>query len=317
MQHIDRELRDNRFPNCSLIGGIFGRSRKCIQRDIDFMRDQLGAPIDYDRKRKGYFYTKHWAFDPSAFLDRNEAQALAATGKVLSQYQGTPYYDEVCRAIEKLMHRLPVSPAVDSFFEIYSFENPSSDRFDQAAFTLLEQAIRTRTKIKLTYRSPSSQSSTERTVQPYRLHYDQSTGTWYLIAHCEFRKETRTFVVSRIQDLNPTCEPFTIPDGFSISNYMETAFQQSVGPHLYDIAIHFTPYQSQWIREHHWHSSQRVEEHDDGSLILKLSVSSLDAVKRWVMRYGAQAEVLDPKELRDMVRQEVQEMVGVYGAGKI
>ncbi|NTV06820.1 MAG: WYL domain-containing protein, partial [Chlorobiaceae bacterium] len=39
----------------------------------------------------------------------------------------------------------------------------------------------------------------------------------------------------------------------------------------------------------------------------------LDAVKRWIMHYGAQAEVLEPKELRDMVRLEVREMGEVYG----
>lgn len=313
MQHIDRALRDNRYPNCSQIAAYFEVSRKCILRDIDCMRDQLGAPIGYDSKRKGYFYKGPWRFDPSTLIDRNEAEALAATRQILAQYHGTPYYEEVCRAIEKLMQALPAPLAGDGLFDIYSFEHPSVTRFDQAVFTLLETAIRRRRKVEITYHSPSSQSVTQRTLQPYRLHYDQSSATWYLIAWCEYRQGVRTFAVGRISDPKLTGMQFTVPSIFNVSDFLVNAFHQTIGPVKHDIVILFTPYQAQWIREHVWHSSQQIVEHDDGALTLKLSVSSLDAVKRWVMRYGAHAEVLEPKELRDMVRQEAEKMVGVYG----
>lgn len=313
MQHIDRELRENRFPNCSRVAGLFSVCRKSIQRDIEFMRDQLGAPIDYDSKRKGYFYSANWFFDPSAFIDQNEAIALSATRQVLAQYQGTPYYDEVCRAINKLMQALPASHAGNPLFDIYSFDNPSSSHFNKAIFSLLENAIRDKTKVRITYHSASTMNFTERVVCPYRLHHDQSTGTWYLIAWCEYRNEVRTFAVNRIQKPVLTGGHFAIPESFSIKGYLENAFDQTVGPHRYDIAIRFTSYQSQWIREQRWHSSQQIGDHEDGSLTLRLKVSALDAVKRWVMRYGAQAEVLEPPELRDMVSQEVREMGEVYG----
>ncbi|NTV32371.1 MAG: WYL domain-containing protein, partial [Deltaproteobacteria bacterium] len=62
--------------------------------------------------------------------------------------------------------------------------------------------------------------------------------------------------------------------------------------------------------------SQQIGDHEDGSLTLRLKVSALDAVKRWVMRYGAQAEVLEPPELREMIMQEVREMGEIYGDNK-
>lgn len=313
MQHIDRALRDNRYPNCSQIAAYFEVSRKCILRDIDCMRDQLGAPIDYDSKRKGYFYKGPWRFDPSTLIDRNEAEALAATQRVLAQYQGTPYYEEVSRAIEKLMQTLPTPLAGNGLLDIYSFEHPAVSQFDERVFTLLEMAIRRRRSVEITYRSPSSQTVTQRILQPYRLHYDQFSATWYLIAWCEYRQGVRTFAVGRISDPRLTGNEFTVPSIFNVSDFLEKAFHQTIGPETYDILIRFTPYQAQWIREHVWHSSQQIEEHNDGSLTLKLSVSSLDAVKRWVMRYGAHAEVLEPEQLRDMVRQEAEKMVEVYG----
>ncbi len=312
MQHIDRELRNNRYPNCSRIAGYFDVSRKSIQRDIDFMRDMLHAPIAYDRHRKGYFYSETWVFDLSALLDVQETEALAAAAEVLSQYRGTPYYDEVNRAIGKLVDALPFSCTGEGIFDIYSFDHPAAASFNHATFSLLEQALRNRRKVRLIYRSISRQALTERIVRPYRLHYDQSTGTWYLIAFCEYRQATRLFAVNRIQHVTATSENFTVPSLFNVSNYMDKAFHQTLGIVPYDIAVKFTPYQSQWIREHRWHDSQQIEEHDDGSLTLRFTVTALDAVKRWVMRYGAQAEVLQPSELRDMIRQEVQAMGAVY-----
>ena len=87
--------------------------------------------------------------------------------------------------------------------------------------------------------------------------------------------------------------------------YIAETFDQIHDTQTSNVAIRFSPFQSQWIREHQWHSSQKIEEFKDGSLILKMQVGALDAVKRWVMRYGSEAEVLEPQELREMIKHEL------------
>ncbi|WP_235585175.1 helix-turn-helix transcriptional regulator, partial [Chlorobium limicola] len=86
-------------------------------------------------------------------------------------------------------------------------------------------------------------------VHPYRLHYDQSKSTWYLIAFCELRQATRTFAVNRIRSITPCATGFTIPESFSIEKYLEHTFDQCAGVEEYAIAIRFTPYQSQLYQE--------------------------------------------------------------------
>ncbi len=181
MQHIDRELRNNCYPNCSRVACHFEVSSKSIQRDIEYMRDMLNAPIDYDKKKKGYFYKKDWAFLTSAFIDRQEAEALKATKKVLSRYQGTPYYQEISSALDKVLQYLPATCSENGILDIYSFEQPPSSEIDTKTFTLLDEAIRNSWKIAIAYRAPSKQAETERTVHPYRLHYDQSKSTWPIL----------------------------------------------------------------------------------------------------------------------------------------
>jgi hypothetical protein len=56
MTRVHEELKGKRFPNCKSLSAALEVSVKTIQRDIDFMRDRLGLPIDYDQRRFGYFY---------------------------------------------------------------------------------------------------------------------------------------------------------------------------------------------------------------------------------------------------------------------
>ncbi|MEN6506225.1 MAG: HTH domain-containing protein [Planctomycetaceae bacterium] len=54
--HIDQRIRDNDAPNCMQLAGELEVSRRTILRDIDFMKYDLGAPLDYDAARRGYVY---------------------------------------------------------------------------------------------------------------------------------------------------------------------------------------------------------------------------------------------------------------------
>ncbi len=98
---------------------------------------------------------------------------------------------------------------------------------------------------------------------------------------------------------------FTVQKSFSFEAYIAQSFEQVHDNKTHHVAIRFSPFQSQWVREHQWHSSQQTEELKDGSLILKMQIGALDAVKRWVMRYGSEAEVLEPQELREMIKYEL------------
>ncbi|MEI8033386.1 MAG: WYL domain-containing protein [Chlorobiaceae bacterium] len=270
------------------------------------MRDMLEAPIAYNQQKRGYYYEKAgWTFLPSTILERKEAEALMATKKVLSQYQGSPFYEEVSRALDKVRQYLPESSADDEFLKIYSFEQPAHQAVEPRIFATIEDAIRNKMKISLTYRASWNQEVTERTLHPYIFHYSQIRDTWYLIGHCELRGDTRTFALNRIRTLSLTSKHFTIPKSFSLENYMDKSFDQIHESRAYDVVIRFTPFQAQWIREHRWHPTQEIEEHKNGSLILRMRVGALEAIKRWVMRYGSEAEVLEPQELREMIKLEL------------
>ena len=52
-----------------------------------------------------------------------------------------------------------------------------------------------------------------------------------------------------------------------------------------------------------------LERLPNGSLIARLHVSSLLGVKRWILWWGSDCEVVEPNELRDLIAGEVREML--------
>ncbi len=313
IQYIDQQLREQSWPNCTRLARYFEISTKSIQRDIEYMRDQLHAPIEFNSKKNGFYYsTKDWTFLPSTILDRQEADSLVITKKVLSQYQGTPYYEEVNRALDKVMQYLPGTLTATPLADIYSFESFSPSIIDASFFALLEEAIRSKRTIILTYQAFWNSQITERTVHPYRLHFSHTKENWSLFGYCELRQEIRSFIVSRIKNVTITKEEFTVHDSFCFERYLEESFDQIHVDEVQEVAIRFTPYQAQWIREYRWHSTQQIEELENGFLVLKMQLGALDAVMHWVLRFGREAEVLEPLTLREMIRAELRCTQKVY-----
>ena len=57
---FDRQLRQGRYPNRSNFGVDYGVSARTVARDVEYLRDRLEAPLEYDADRRGYYYSKPW-----------------------------------------------------------------------------------------------------------------------------------------------------------------------------------------------------------------------------------------------------------------
>jgi predicted DNA-binding transcriptional regulator YafY len=115
-----------------------------------------------------------------------------------------------------------------------------------------------------------------------------------------------------------TNRPFEIPEDFDIEAFTRTAFNMIWGE-IQEVKIRFSAAQAPYIRERTWHPSQKIKTEPNGSIILSLIVAGLGEVKFWLIGFGAEAEVLEPAELRDEVKAEclavVQRVNPIRGGG--
>jgi CRISPR-associated endonuclease/helicase Cas3 len=67
------------------------------------------------------------------------------------------------------------------------------------------------------------------------------------------------------------------------------------------------------VRQTVWHESQTLEDRPDGQLLFRASVAEPLEMYPWIRGWGADVEILEPKELRERFRQEVERMRKNYG----
>lgn len=313
---IDRRIRAGDCPNAAALAAELEVSRRTVERDLEVMRDRLGAPLDFDRRRCGYRYLdSRWQLPPVAFTG-GELLAVFLGTRLLQQAAGTPYEEPVRSAIEKIRTLLPAGVTVDLGLtgQVISFgvEPLRGDGVRVAeVFRALEEARRLHRTVSIRYYTASRDDTGERDVDPYHLHYKD--GAWYLIAYCHRRRGVRTFALDRIEHLQATLRTFAPPVGFNVATYLADAWALEKGERATEVAVRFAPRQARYIRERVWHPSQRIEKLRDGGLILRVTVSGLGELKRWILQWGAEAEVLEPADVRAAMASEAAALARCYG----
>lgn len=148
---------------------------------------------------------------------------------------------------------------------------------------------------RILHRAPYHEKAFEREVDPYNLWY--VNNGLYLVGHDHKENALLTFAVERIQSAKLTNRRFEIPPDFNFDEFQKTAFNVIWGEPQ-EVKIRFCPSQALYIRERTWHPTQQIETDSDGSIIITLRVADLDEVKRWLIGFGAEAEVVEPQALR-------------------
>jgi hypothetical protein len=83
IQWFDAHVRTGRYPSARSLAERFEISHRQAQRDIEYMRDSLGAPLEYCASRRGYRYIEDTFALPSLVVTAREGATLAA---LASQY---------------------------------------------------------------------------------------------------------------------------------------------------------------------------------------------------------------------------------------
>ena len=313
MLKIHDELRRGALVNCTKLMKAMEVSRKTIVRDIAFMRDRLDLPIEYDVLIQAYRYTHPVNAFPTVHVTEGELLALLVAQRALQQYRGTPFHRQLEIAFEKLAgglrDKISFSPADE--LRAVSFRNIGLGKTDLAVFNSLSGAVLRQDEVTFDYRKPGDTRKSPRQVRPY--HLANRENLWYLIGFDLERGALRTFALPRIADVVVTKKPFTRPADFSPEKFFASALGVLGGAGNFSVVIRFAASVAERVREREWHESQEMRELPDGALELRMRLGALSEVEQWVLGWGAAAEVIGPKELRDSVRKTVAALAAKYG----
>ncbi len=302
MLRIHQAIQAGKYPNATALAGELEVSTKSIYRDIDFMRDRLELPIEFAVARNGFHYTQEVGSFPTLQITEGELFALLVAEKSLQQYRGTTFEKPLRSAFKKMAAALPdtISLNLADWEQTISFRTSIEPILNLEIFDALAQATAQRKQLELTYRKPGRKETEPRVVDPY--HLANINGEWFLFAHCHLRNDIRTFVPARILEVKPTGQVFVRPHRFSLEKRLRDSFGVLTGRGEFDVLIRFDELVADYIREKRWHPSQQLAELEDGGVQLRLKLSSLAEIQRWILSWGGRATVLAPVELAESVK---------------
>src|ERR1044071_4535224 len=158
MLRIHQAIQSGKFPNASTLARELEVSTKSIHRDIEFMRDRLELPIEYDGARFGYRYTEEVSAFPTVQITEGELFALVVSERALQQYRGTNFEKPLLSAIKKMEQSLPdtISLNLSDVEQTISFRTRVEQILDLQIFDALAKATAHRRQLELPYRKPGS-----------------------------------------------------------------------------------------------------------------------------------------------------------------
>jgi predicted DNA-binding transcriptional regulator YafY len=315
MLFIDNALSAGAWPNARTLARELEVDSRTIRRDIEYMRDQLQAPIEWNATKNGYSYTvSTYRFLPLK-LTEDELVAVLVAEKVLRQYRGTPYGPDLARAFQKITDALndPIRTDPESLSAAISFRTSAPVIFEVTVLQTLLAAIVQRRRIVIDYWSASRNEQERREVDPY--HLAVCDGQYYLFAHCHARNAIRQFVPARIRDIASTETFFTPPESFDVNDYLSGSLAAfGCGrENERTVKLRFTGQSIPYIRERLWHPTQRLDLTPEGDLVMTFEVSHLREVERLVLTWAPECEALEPPELRERVARALEAGAKMHG----
>ena len=289
-------------------------TRATANRVIREMRLHLNAPIEYDRGRNGYHYSRiagHSYELPGLWFTPSELYALLASEQLLAEAQ-PGLLDEVIAPIKSRIERIlaaehPGSGEVAKRVRILRMAGRAvdNDRFRAVAGGLLQ-----RRRLAIRYHGRSADRVSDREISPQRLiHYRDN---WYLDAWCHEAGGLRTFALEQIVAARALPDAARNVPESTLDDHFAGAYGIFAGKPKETAVLRFTPERARWVADEQWHSRQEGRFLDDGGYELRVPYSDHRELVMDVLKYGPDVEVLGPEELRQEVVSHLREALKRY-----
>ena len=305
ISHIHRKIKSGCYPNTKQLAYELESGLATISRDLDYMRDRMYAPIEYDFTHKGYYYTED--FEPSMqnHLSDKDLRVMLSAKTLLSHYKNTPIYEEACSMLDllssnamegkntALMNRIAVAPSVET-------------NVNQEIWNAIQDSLNQNHILQFDYTDRWGKRTEQRRLRPYQLVLDE--GVCYLFGFDELRQAERIFSLVRMKNAIVTDEEFELPENYDFeSRCKDGNFGAVFSKKAEHYVIEFYNEARLLIREKIWADSQVFKEEETKTTI-EFDSSQFLKIKSWVLSNGCNAKPIQPEWLVKEWKRHISEM---------
>lgn len=287
-----------------------------FKRDLEYLRDQLNAPIVYDRDINAYRFERRGATGPryelpGLWLDGDEAHALLAATSLLERIEPGLLGAQVAPLKERLrllMSTESIDPEVigQRIRLVQNQRRATSTRhFQKVARATLEGL-----RLSIMHLNRNTSERTKREISPQRLtHYREN---WYVEAWCHTREAIRSFALDAIEEVVVTSTQAQMLNLQELDSVLSNGFGVFNGVDVQWAVLQFTPSRAQWVSKQVWHPDQKTRWLENGCYELQVPFTDARELVNEIMWHGDQVVITAPKLLREVLLEQLSRVTQNY-----
>ncbi|EOD01818.1 hypothetical protein L21TH_0090 [Caldisalinibacter kiritimatiensis] len=281
------------------------------ERMIRVYKDDLekaGIYLLSERGQDGGYYLDESSFLFNLKLKDDEISALHTVRGFLEKNNNFLLLEEYDNALDKINAATDFK-GQDNKTQYYLTDSSPNIKLDleKKKYIDINSAIISRNKISIKYFSLTSKL-TERIIRPYSLFIYK--GFWYCIGYCELRKKVRDFKLSRIKEYKVIDEKFEIPKDFNIKDFIGS--NSIFNDKTYKVKLKIKYPTSIIVSESIWGDKQKITFNDDYSILFEAEMTGKPEIISWILSMGSSVTIIEPKEIINEIKKEVDEMKKMY-----
>jgi predicted DNA-binding transcriptional regulator YafY len=317
---IQQLLREQGVVSFAAMRQSLEVSRATVKRDLEYLRNRLNAPIEWDREAGGYRFAapEHGNAQyelPGLWFNASEVHALLTMQHLLACIEPGILAPQLAPLGERLGRMLGSGDhSAEEIRKRVRILGIASRRLAPEGFAVLGSALLRRKRLHLDYYVRARDELTEREVSPQRLvHYRDN---WYLDAWCHRRQDLRSFAADAIRRAEILDRKAREVPESTLNKVLGSGYGIFSGRRIHWGRLRFTPERARWVAFEEWHPRQRGRFEDDGSYVLEVPYSDDRELIMDILRHGPEVEVLGPIPLRNAVRERLASTLARYRSSR-
>lgn len=305
IHQLHRLLASRKTPVSSMdMEAAMECSRATLMRDIDWLRNYMGAPIEYDHALNGYFYDRNQGeFElPGLWLNAQELQALLSMHQLLSSLQHgvlDNLIGPVRDRIDKLLQTRQLAGA--SLAAKVRIKPINARNLPEATYALVVEALAHEKQLTTEYHARRGAKGELRVLSPQRLvHYRDN---WYCDAWCHNRNGLRSFSLDRMQSVVLSDEAGHQVSEDDLNEHYASSYGIFNGTASETAVLRFSAHAAEWVADEMWHPKQTGHWLADGRYELTIPYHESPELVGDILRWMPEVEVVAPMKLRNRVHE--------------
>jgi predicted DNA-binding transcriptional regulator YafY len=305
MNRIDRltailiQLQSKRVVKAQDIADRFSISLRTVYRDIRTL-EEAGVPL-LGEVGVGYSIMDGYRLPPVMFT-KEEATAFLTAEKLIEKLTDTSTEDFYKSAMYKIKAVLRATEKdylenLDNYIEVIDNPYLPKDKTPSNPLQIILKGISEKNVLVIDYFANHSQEKTKRNIEPVGIFF--LGNYWHLVAFCHLRNDYRNFRTDRISHISTTNQFFK-SEHPSLKSFLKKITKEEK---LHTVVMQINKDVVKYLGDQKFYNGFVSQKVLKDKIEMTFLTSSIEGFARWYMMFGDCAEIINPSEVKERVKQ--------------